>query len=124
MSRHTQADSYASTGIDLFVEEEHVSEHEEEDRVGSEPHTKSYYSTSLIVERNLKLSDIEVEPMTQSRLRDMQTWLTAKCRDKRCLFGMIDPRAELKESKRHGDVVTLVSYEHVMVVAERAKELI
>ena len=37
---------------------------------------------------------------------------------------MVDPRAELKESKRHGDVATLVSYEHVMVVAERAKELI
>ena len=71
MSRHTQADSYASTGIDLYAEEEHVSEHEEEDRGGSEPRTKSYYSTSLIVERNLKLSDIEVETMTQSRLRDM-----------------------------------------------------
>jgi hypothetical protein len=110
MSKRTNTDSQASTAIDLFAEEENLSEHSEVDKQDRHHHFKSYYATALIVERNLKLSDVEVEPLTQSRLRDMQTWLTAACRDKRCFFGISDPRGELKARKRDGEVATLVPY--------------
>jgi len=110
MSKRTHTDSQASTAIDLFAEEEHMSEHSEPDKQDIHHHFKSYYSTALIVERNLTLADVVVEPLTHSRLRDMQTFLTAKCRDKRCFFGITDPRTELKACKREGDVATLVPY--------------
>ena len=113
MSKRTHTDSQASTAIDLFAEEEHMSEHSEPDKRDIHNHFKSYYSTALIVDKNLTLADVVVEPLTQSRLRDMQTLLTAKCKDKRCFFGITDPRGELNARKREGDVATLVPYAQV-----------
>lgn len=84
MSRATLADSRASTAIDIYGEDEHWSEHEEEDRPDKHHHFRSYYSTSLVVDRNITLADVDVEPMTESRLRDMKTWLEAECQRKRC----------------------------------------
>ena len=80
MSHGTQADSRASTAIDLYAEDEHWSEHEEDDRPDRHHHFRSYYSTSLVVDRNITLVDVDVEPMTESRLRDMRHWLEAQSR--------------------------------------------
>ena len=90
-----------------------MSEHSEPDKQDKHHHFRSYYSTALIVDKNLTLADVVVEPLTQSRLRDMQTLLTAKCRDKRCFLGITDPRGELNARKREGDVATLVPYAQV-----------
>ena len=108
----------------MYGEDEHWSEHEEEDRPDKHHHFRSYYSTSLVVDRNITLADVDVEPMTESRLRDMRHWLEAQSREKRCTYGVIDPRAELKALRTHGDVDTLVPYDDVADIARRAEELI
>ena len=123
MSHGTQADSRASTAIDLYAEDEHWSEHEEEDRQDRHHHFRSYYSTTLVVQSHITLADVEVEAMTESRLRDMRAWLEAKCERRHCALGVVDPRAELKAQRTHGDVETLVSYDEVTALARMAERV-
>ena len=124
MSRHTHADSEASTAVDLYAEEDNFSEHSEHDKQDRHHHFRCYYSTDLIVGRGLTLADVNVEALTQSTLCDMRTWLTARCRDKRCFFGLTDPKHELTVRQRQGDVDTLVPYSQVAELAEKAHELV
>ena len=48
------------------------------------------------MDRNITLADVAVEPMTESRLRDMRHWLDAQSTRKTCVYGVADPRSELK----------------------------
>ena len=118
MSRHTHAESEASTAVDLYAEEDNVSEHYEHEKQDRHHHFKCYYATNLVVGRDLTLADVNVDPLTQSTLCDMKTWPGAKCRNERCFFGITDSKHELAVEKRQGDVDTLVPYSQISDIAE------
>ena len=96
MSSHHVTDSQVSTAPDIYAQESDYSEHSDRPRSSRLDPRTTYYATDLITNKDLTLTDIRVEKVVPSMLRDMQTWLEAKCRNQRCFFGMVDPRAVLK----------------------------
>jgi len=124
MNQRPPHQSEASTTADMFAEESDYSEVSDHKSKNRHNHNGAYFSTKLITEKNLTLADVEVEQLTSSMLRDMRTWLTAKCRDKRSFFGIVDPKAELNSKKRIGDVETLVPFDSISEIAEKAHQIV
>lgn len=108
----------------MFAEESDYSEASDNRSKTRHDHNGAYFSTKLIVNKNLTLADVEVEQLTSSMLRDMRTWLSAKCRDKRCFFGIVDPKVELNSKKRMGEVETLVPFDSISDIAEKAHQFV
>jgi len=111
MSHRSKNQSQASTAADLYGAEDDFSEASETDKFDRHHHASSYYTTNLIVDKNLTLAHVNIEKLTQSMIADIRTWCTAKCRDKRCFFGLVDPKSRLSIEKRSGDVETLVPFD-------------
>jgi hypothetical protein len=84
--------SQASTAPDLYGEESDFSERSDHKKVDRHHHGGAYFSTQLIVNRNLTLADILVGKLVPSVLNDMKTWCLARCRDKRSFLGIVDPK--------------------------------
>ena len=85
--------SEASTAPDLYGEESDFSERSDQKKVDQHHHGGAYFSTQLIVKRNLTLADIQVGKLLPSGLKDMKTWCLARCADQRSFLGIIDPKA-------------------------------
>ncbi len=85
--------SEASTAPDLYGEESDFSERSDHKKADRHHHGGAYYSTQLIVRRNLTLADIEVGKLVPSVLKDLKTWCSARCEGKRSFFGIVDPKA-------------------------------
>jgi len=113
-SKHSQA----STAADLYEEESDFSERSDHKKADRHYHGDTYFSTQLIVKRNLTLADIEVGKLVPSVLKDLKAWCSARCHDKRCFFGIVDPKALYNHKKKLGEVDTLVPYNDVKLFAE------
>ena len=74
--------------------------------------------------RNLTLADIEVGKLVPSVLKDLKAWCLARCHEKRCFFGLVDPKARYNQKKKTGEVDTLVPYDEIPRIAEKARQVI
>jgi hypothetical protein len=82
-----------------------------------------YLSTNLITEKNLTLADINIESYTLDDIENMEADLIGRVWRFRSKPLLIDPKAELKIQKEAGNTDTLVDYERIAQVAEKAKAL-
>ena len=82
-----------------------------------------YLSTNLITEKNLTLADIKIESYTLEVIKSMESELIdiiSKLKSKPLL---IDPKAELKIQKQANNIETLVDYDRIGDIANKAREL-
>lgn len=83
-----------------------------------------YLSTSLVTARNITLADVIVEEFDLRRLKERITRATTHARDHSNTYGIVDPRAILKQRNAVSYVVTMVEYERVSELAVAAERLL
>ena len=121
------------------VEEESkglTSGEDSEEEIGAEPNdlTNSgsiaakvmpgvYLSTNLITEKNLTLADINIASFTLQIIENMESELTGKLTKLKLKPLLIDPKAELKKQKEAGNSDTLVDYDLIGQIADKARTL-
>ena len=108
-----------------FVSEDSASQHSfasAEEHVRDRRHV--YLSTSLVTARNITLADVIVEECDIRRLHERIVRATAQARDHLNPYGIIDPRAILKQLNAVSFVATMVEYERVGELAVAAERLL
>jgi len=108
-----------------FVSEDSASEHSfasVEEHVRDRRHV--YLSTSLVTTRNITLADVIVEECDLRRLRERIMRATTQARDHSNTYGVVDPRAILKQRNAVSYVVNMVEYERVSELALAAERLL
>lgn len=83
-----------------------------------------YLTTSLVTGRNITLADVIVEECDLRRLHERIVRATSLARDHENPFGIVDPRAILKQRLKEDYVVTMVEYERVGELAVAADRLL
>jgi hypothetical protein len=82
-----------------------------------------YLSTNLITEKNLTLADIHIDNYTLEIIEIRESELINMISGIKSKPLMIDPKAELKIQKAAGNNDTLVDYERIGQIADKAREL-
>ena len=84
---------------------------------------REYISTSLVTGRNISMADVITEQVTKRMIEDREEIARNRCRFRRCLYGQEDPRAVLKDRRKKGMVFTMVGYDDITALCEKAKKL-
>lgn len=108
-----------------FVSEDSASQHSfasVEEHVRDRRHV--YLSTSLVTGSNITLADVIVEECDLRRLHERIIRATTQARDHSNTYGIVDPRAILKQRNAVSYVVTMVEYERVSELAVAAERLL
>ena len=82
-----------------------------------------YLSTNLITEKNLTLADIQIDSYTLQIIENRESELIDVVSKFKSKPLMIDPKAELKIQKLAGNTATLVDYERIGEIADKAQTL-
>ncbi len=82
-----------------------------------------YLSTNLLTEKNLTLADINIETYTLQVIENMESELIDMVKKFRFKPLLIDPKAQLKIQKKAGNSQTLVDYDRIGEVADKARTL-
>ena len=63
------------------------------------------------------MADVICESVTSTMIRTRHLTLAGKCLHFHNNYGIVDPRATLREAKCRGTVYTLVTYDQVLILA-------
>jgi hypothetical protein len=77
-----------------------------------------------VTTRNITLADVIVEECDLRRLRERIMRATTQARDHSNTYGVVDPRAILKQRNAVSYVVNMVEYERVSELALAAERLL
>ena len=83
----------------------------------------AYLSTNLITEKDLTLADIHIDNYTLQIIENRESELIGLVLGIRSKPLMIDPKAELKIQKAAGNEDTLVDYERIGQITDKAQTL-
>ena len=78
----------------------------------------------MIVDRNITLADVVTETVTLPLLHERKTLLAQRTMFRHNPFGIVDPKAKLKEKGPVDELTTLVSFDNIEKLCELASELV